>query len=268
MVGHYAAVCKTKTRGGAANSLGGRKREVEVNKYLDEVVVDDTDNDDDDALGLFTAEDSEKKGNAPIQVSVMLDQKSCEMQLDTGVTVSILPKTLYDQQFNQWPLRSTKVKLKAYIGVQIPVYGEVWLPVVYDQQKRVLPLIVVDGDGPPLLGRNWLKELKKNWHNIFLVSKTETLSNILKHHDKVSNKGLGTIKGFKAGIKLQDDAKSVFYKARPVPYALHQKVEELDRLGSQGVVKKMERSDWASPIVCVPKKDESIRICGDFKVSI
>ena len=66
MVGHYAAVCKTKTRGGDANSLGGRKREAEVNKYLEEVVVDDTDDDDDDdddqALGLFTAEDSEKRG--------------------------------------------------------------------------------------------------------------------------------------------------------------------------------------------------------------
>ena len=73
MVDHYAAVCKTKTRGGAANSLGGRKREAEVNKYLEEVVVDDTDDDDDDeALGLFTAEDSEKKGHAPIQMSVML----------------------------------------------------------------------------------------------------------------------------------------------------------------------------------------------------
>ena len=191
------------------------------------------------------------------------------MQLDTGATVSILPKTLYDQQFNQWLLRSTKVKLKAYNGVQIPVYGEVWLPVVYGQQKRVLPLIVVDGDGPPLLGRNWLKELQLNWHNIFLVSKTETLSDILKRHDKVFNKGLGTIKGFKADIKLQDDAKSVFCKARPVPYALRQKVEEeLDRLESQGVVKKVERSDWASPIVCVPNKDGSIRICGDFKVSI
>ena len=55
---------------------------------------DDEDDDDDEALGLFTAEDSEKKGHAPIQVSVMLDQKSCEMQLDTGATVSILPKTL------------------------------------------------------------------------------------------------------------------------------------------------------------------------------
>jgi len=30
----------------------------------------------------------------------------------------------------------------------------------------------------------------------------------------------------------------------------------------------VERSDWASPIVCVAKKDGSIRICGDFKVSI
>ena len=64
MVGHYAAVCKTKTRRGDANSLRGRKREAEVNKYLEEVVVDDTDDDDDDdeALGLFTAEDSEKRG--------------------------------------------------------------------------------------------------------------------------------------------------------------------------------------------------------------
>ena len=166
-------------------------------------------------------------------------------------------------------MRSTKVKLKAYNGVQIQVYEEVWLPVVYDQQKRVLPLIVVDGDGPPLLGRNWLKELQLNWHNIFLVSKTETLSDILKRHDKVFNKGLGTIKGFKADIKLQDDANSVFCKAQPVPYALCQKVqEELDPLESQGVVKKVEQSDWASPIVCVPKKGGSISICGDFKVPI
>ena len=91
----------------------------------------------------------------------------------------------------------------------------------------------------------------------------------MNRHKNVFDKGLGTIKGFKADIKLQDGAKPVFCKARPVPYALHQKVEEeLDRLESLGVVKKVERSDWSSPIVCVPKKDGSIRICGDFKVSV
>ena len=54
-------LCARPRRGGAANSLAGRKREAEVNKYLEEVVVDDTD-DDDEALGLFTAEDFEKRG--------------------------------------------------------------------------------------------------------------------------------------------------------------------------------------------------------------
>ena len=27
----------------------------------------------------------------------------------------------------------------------------------------------------------------------------------------------------------------------------------------------MEVSDWATPIVCVPKTDGSVRICGDYK---
>ena len=44
--------------------------------------------------------------------------------------------------------------------------------------------------------------------------------------------------------------------------------EELDRLESLGAVNKVERSDCASPIVCVPKKDGSIRIGGDLKVSV
>jgi len=76
----------------------------------------------------------------------------------------------------------------------------------------------------------------------------------------VFNKGLGTIKGFKAEIKLQDGAKPVFCKARPAPSALRQKDEE----GR----KKVESSNWAFPIVCVSTKDKSVRICGDCKMSV
>ena len=147
-VGHYASVCKTKPSSDSVsgNKPSGRKRDFAETKYVEEVVEEGTD--DDEVLGIFTAKDSEKDGRTPIHVSVMLDQKSCKIQLDTGATVSILPKALYDQQFSHWSLCSTKIKLQAYNGVRIPVYGEVHLPVVYEQQELVLPLNVIDGNSP------------------------------------------------------------------------------------------------------------------------
>ena len=44
--------------------------------------------------------------------------------------------------------------------------------------------------------------------------------------------------------------------------------EELCRLEQDGVLKKVSTSEWASPIVCVPKKDNKVRICGNYKVTI
>ena len=120
----------------------------------------------------------------------------------------------------------------------LSMHGEGHLPVVHEQQEltMVLPLIVVDGDGLPLLGRNWLEEMKFIWRNIFHVSKTDILSDVLSRHKMVFDKGQATIKRFKADIKLQDSAKPIFYNAGPALYARCQKMEdELDRLEKLGV---------------------------------
>ncbi len=100
-VGHYASACKINpgSRSASGNKSSGRKGKFGETKFVEEVVEEDTD--DNEVLGIFTAKDSGKVGRTPIHVSVMLDQKSCKMQLDTGATVSILPKNLYDQRFNQ-----------------------------------------------------------------------------------------------------------------------------------------------------------------------
>ena len=62
---------------------------------------------------------------------------------------------------------------------------------------------------------------------------------------------------------------SEFCKARPVPYALKEKVEkELERLENEGIIQKVDHSDWATPIVAVPKGDNTVRICGDYKTTV
>ena len=43
--------------------------------------------------------------------------------------------------------------------------------------------------------------------------------------------------------------------------------KELDSLEQQGILKKLSTSDWAAPIVALPKKDVRFRICGDYKVT-
>ena len=72
-----------------------------------------------------------------------------------------------------------------------------------------------------------------------------------------------------ARFHMDKDATPKFCKARPVPYALKSKIEtELSRLEKQGVIKPVEFSQWAAPIVPIVKGDGTIRICGDYKLTV
>ncbi len=81
--------------------------------------------------------------------------------------------------------------------------------------------------------------------------------------------GIGTLHHIKGKIVLDSDATHKFHKARPVPYAVRQKVEaELDRMEAEGILSKVDWSAWATPVIPVTRKTGNIRLCGDFKVSI
>ena len=68
---------------------------------------------------------------------------------------------------------------------------------------------------------------------------------------------------------VSPDAKPKFLKARTVPYILKEKIEtELDRLLSQGVIEPVKFAKWAAPIVPIVKADGTVRICGDYKLTI
>ena len=43
---------------------------------------------------------------------------------------------------------------------------------------------------------------------------------------------------------------------------------KIDCLAKSGIIEPVEFSDWPAPIVPVVKTDGSIRICGDYKVTV
>ncbi|BHF70237.1 hypothetical protein SprV_0301328700 [Sparganum proliferum] len=70
-------------------------------------------------------------------------------------------------------------------------------------------------------------------------------------------------------FQFQSDFRPRFFKARTVPYAVAPKVEEeLDRLQKADIIEPVQYSEWAAPIVPVLKSDGSVRICGDYKLTI
>ncbi|XP_013142506.1 PREDICTED: uncharacterized protein K02A2.6-like [Papilio polytes] len=75
---------------------------------------------------------------------------------------------------------------------------------------------------------------------------------------------------FKTKLKLHlKDTTPIFCKARPLPLALRSPVErELERLQAEGIIYKVDRSDYGTPIVPIIKRDGTIRICGDYKVTV
>jgi len=91
---------------------------------------------------------------------------------------------------------------------------------------------------------------------------------VLSKYQDVSAEGLGTLKGEKAKIYVDQDMEPKYIKARAVPYALRRNVElELERLEHEVIISPVEFSEWEVPIVPVAKPNGTGRICGDYKLT-
>ena len=86
-----------------------------------------------------------------------LSGKLVKLELDMGATVTLVFHQVFEKLFPEVPIQKSTVKFKTYTGEPMKVLGEVTVGVHYHhQQLQELPLVIVKGRGPPLLGRNWL----------------------------------------------------------------------------------------------------------------
>ena len=82
----------------------------------------------------------------------------------------------------------------------IPVVGECELEIEYNGFKGPLPeAVAIRGEGPCLMGRNWLQHISLNCSEMFhLPTMDENLNEMLETRASVFQEGLGNVAGVKA----------------------------------------------------------------------
>lgn len=254
-------------------------------------VEEEDDNSDDELVrSIFTVtgtQASDKKQDGPskpgknvsalraIKVPMVVEGNPIEMELDTGAAVSVMNRVDYEKHFKHIPLQSVARPLHSYAGTPLKIVGQINVNVKYQSQSAVLPLIIVEVDRytPPLVGRSWLAAIRFDWPQLFSQGEYNvrgtSVEELKTKYAEIFTPELGTVKGVKATLHVKEGAVPVFHKARPVPYSLRPAVEkELTRMQEEGVITQVDFSEWATPLVLVPKTDGSIRLCGDYRSTV
>ena len=97
-------------------------------------------------------------------------------------------------------------------------------------------------------------------------SQRKQLCQLLQKYSTLFDGSLGIWNSEPYNIELKQGVTP--YHARPYPIAkIHEKTlkMEIDRLCKVGVLKKVNRSEWAAPSFIIPKKDGTVRFISDFR---
>lgn len=220
-------------------------------------------------------------------IGLSINEVIVNFEVDTGSSISIMPIKLFNKLFSKLKLNKSSIKPKSVSGEPIRVCGETSVKVKYNNFEYVCLLVVCEGIDKPLLGRTWLDILNPSWRGTLLENGSQVVKGIVAEqsvlgHDKqmievirhsfpniLPESNNSPVKEFVVNIPLKANSVPVFHKAYTVPYSLRVPIEkELKRLEQGGIIKRVRTSDYASPMVAVPKKDGNVRLCVNLKRTI
>ena len=110
-----------------------------------------------------------------------------------------------------------------------------------------------------------LEEVCRNQLHL-TTDEQQKLYRLMIKHESLFDGTLGTWTEMDYNIELKPDAKPYHARAFPIP-RIHNATlrKEVDQLCELGVLKKVNRSEWAAPTFIIPKKDGTVRFISDFR---
>ena len=125
-------------------------------------------------------------GTPRVQIMAKLNGRKFAMDIDTGASVSIVNS--YDwAELGKPELKPANLILRTYSGALLEVLGICSVSVEVDGQHANLPIVVIKGNGPALLGRNWLQRIQIDWKKLFSVNVLNCAKNVNVAHKVLSD---------------------------------------------------------------------------------
>ena len=260
-VGHLASVCRSKHPADRQDKDTAKGKRI---GSVQETVESDDDDSSDSSGYLHNILQLGTRANKFL-LTVNINSRPIEMEVDSGAEHSTIPLSIFEQFLTDvCVLKPSRVSLYQYDKSPLIVAGECQATIKINDCTISAVFVVVDVKKQlPLLGRDWMALL--NFDLISLITQATTVhqttanvvkDDLIKEFSEVFRDELGVLRGIEATVTVIESATPRFHKARPVPFALKEKVErQLQQQVQEGELVPVERSDWATPIVVVHKKD-------------
>lgn len=228
------------------------------------------------------ARDSNIKAD-PMLIDVKLNGKLISMEVDSGSFYSVISEKFKNENLKTWKIDKWYTNLFGYEqNVMVPIGQLKNLKVGLNNKEKKLSCLVLKGEGPPLIGRQWLAEFGawpltlttgnvtgNKTNRLLRIDANVVREKILGEFSVLFGNTPGLYNKREIQLHIKENTKPIALAARHVPYALKSKVDnEISRLIQLGHLAKVEASEWATPIVPVLKSNGEVRICGDLKLTI
>lgn len=150
--------------------------------------------------------------------------------------------------------------------------GFVRIWVQFKDRRIVGNMYVTDKYRSSINGRQWLLPLeiiKVNVLNPISMVNIPIISDIQAEFSDVFSSEIGEVPNYTVSYSLCKDAKPLYYKSCKVPCELlpaaDHRINQLEKLG---ILKKINLSEWDTPVVYVEKPNHSVRLYGNYKLTL
>ena len=207
-------------------------------------------------------------------VEPSINNQKITLQVDCGSDLTIISEVNHRLIGSPKLLRSNK-KVRSACGGNIDIVGKFKAQINFHGRQSIGEIYVASSN-LNVFGSDCLEALNlwtipfASFCNKIEIEEPSSLSNeVVKKFPELFSKTLGLCNKTQASLTLKPGTKPIYRRARPVPFAAADAVEnELKRLQLLGVITPIDYSEFAAPIVVVKKSENRIRICADYSTGL